>query len=71
MWYGWKTWQCWEHEVDMQHATAVQGAVEVGHGVGHFAWLIQLQHVEVLQLVHWAQVVAAQPLVVVLAAVVA
>jgi hypothetical protein len=61
MWYGWKTGHG-AHEVDTQHATAAQGAV--GHGVGHVVVHGQLQHVEVLQLVHWAQVVAAQLLVV-------
>jgi hypothetical protein len=48
-WYGSKTWHG-AHEVDTQHATAAQGAV--GHGVGHVVVHEQLQHVEVLQLVH-------------------
>jgi hypothetical protein len=66
MWYGWKTWlgalgAHGAHEVDTQHATAAQGVV--GHGVGHVV-AGQLQHVAVLQLVHWAQVVAGQLLVV-------
>ena len=48
-WYGWKTWHG-AHEVDTQHATAAQGAV--AHGVGHAVVHEQLQHVDVLQLVH-------------------